>query len=86
MVATSMQDLPARDDADLVAQIAAGDFGEPVAELHRRYGGLLYRFGMHQLGDSGLAEELVQECFIRLWRTANRFDGKRGTVATYLFV
>jgi RNA polymerase sigma-70 factor (ECF subfamily) len=75
-----------RDDADLVAQIAAGDIGEPVSELYRRYGDRLYRFGVQLLGDTGLAEELVQECFVRLWRTAGRFDISRGPVAAYLFV
>ena len=81
-----VDDRLARDDADLVAQIAAGDFGEPVAELYRRYGGRLYRLGLQLLGNSGLAEELVQECFVRLWRTAGRFDISRGTVAAYVFV
>jgi RNA polymerase sigma-70 factor, ECF subfamily len=87
MVATpGVEGQPERDDADLLAQIAAGDLGEPVAELYRRYGARLYRFGVHLLGDSGLAEELVQESFVRLWRTAGRFDVSRGTVAAYLFV
>jgi RNA polymerase sigma-70 factor, ECF subfamily len=84
--AVGVEDRLARDDADLVAQIAKGDIGEPVAELYRRYGGRLYRFGVQLLGDTGLAEELVQECFIRLWRTAGRFDLSRGPVAAYLFV
>jgi len=79
-------DLPGRDDADLVAQIAAGNIDGPVAELYRRYGARLYRFGVQLLGDSGLADELVQETFVRLWRTAGRFDISRGTVAGYLFV
>ena len=81
-----VEDRLACDDADLVAQIAAGDIGEPVEELYRRYGDRLYRFGLHLLGDNGLADELVQECFVRLWRTAGRFDINRGTVAAYLFV
>jgi RNA polymerase sigma-70 factor (ECF subfamily) len=79
-------DRRALDDAELVAQIAAGDIGDPVAELYRRHGDRLYRFGVQLLGDAGLAEELVQECFVRLWRTAGRFDQGRGTVAAYLFV
>jgi RNA polymerase sigma-70 factor, ECF subfamily len=80
------KDRSVREDADLVAQIATGDRGEPVAELYHRYGGRLYRLGLQLLGDTGLAEELVQECFVRLWRTAGRFDLSRGTVAAYLFV
>ena len=75
-----------REDSDLVAQVAAGDIGAPMAELYRRYSGRIYRFGLNLLGDAGLADELVQECFVRLWRTAGRFDLSRGTVAAYMFV
>ena len=66
--------------------MAAGDVGAPVAELYRRYGRRLYRFGMQVLGNQGLAEEMVQESFVRLWRTAGRFDAVRGSVGAYLFV
>jgi len=81
-----VDDRRSREEAELVAQVAAGDIGAPVAELYRRYSGRLYRFGMQALGNSGLAEEMVQECFVRLWRTAGRFDADRGSVAAYLFV
>jgi RNA polymerase sigma-70 factor, ECF subfamily len=84
--AVGIGDRLVREDADLVAEIAAGDIGEPVAELYRRYGDRLYRFGFQLLRDTGLAEELVQECFVRVWRTAGRFDLSRGPVAAYLFV
>lgn len=76
----------AREEAYLVSQIAAGDVGDPVEELYHRYAGRLYRTGIQLLSDAGLAEELVQECFVRLWRTAGRFDLTRGTVGAYLFV
>jgi RNA polymerase sigma-70 factor, ECF subfamily len=81
-----VDDRLAREEADLVAQVAAGDIGAPVAELYRRYADRLYRFGLRALGNPGLAEEMVQECFVRLWRTAGRFDAERGSVAAYLFV
>lgn len=40
---------------------------------------------MRLLGNRGLAEELVQETFIRLWRSAPRFDVERGSLATFVF-
>ena len=75
-----------RCEAGLVAQIAAGNVEGPVAELYRRYGRRLYRFGMRALRNEGLAEEMVQECFVRLWRTAGQYDPRRARVGTYLFV
>ena len=83
---TDAEDRSAAEEAGLVAQIAAGEVEGPVAELYRRYGRRLYRFGMQALGNDGLAEEMVQECFVRLWRTAGRYDPERASVGTYLFV
>ncbi len=57
-----------------------------MRELYRRYAKNLYRFGLHMLGDGGLAEEMVQESFQRLWRSAGRFDARRGSVGAFLFV
>ena len=75
------------EEADLVARVGAGgDVGPPVAELYRRYGKRLFRFGVLALSDNGLAEEMVQETFVRLWRTASRFDASKSSVGTYLFV
>ncbi|MGH9283394.1 MAG: RNA polymerase sigma factor [Acidimicrobiales bacterium] len=76
----------AKDDAALLAAVAAGDRGAPLEELFRRYAGRLYALGTNLLGDAGLAEELVQESFVRLWRQAPRFDPARGTVAAFVFV
>ena len=86
MSVTEAAERLAAEEADLVARIAAGDVGSPVAELYRRYGKRLYRFGVHNLGNEGLAEEMVQETFVRLWRTASKFDAGKASVGTYLYV
>jgi RNA polymerase sigma-70 factor, ECF subfamily len=83
---TDAENQVAAHEAQLVAEIAAGNIEEPVRELYRRYGKRLYRFGMQVLGNPGLAEEMVQEAFVRLWRTAGRFDARRGSVGAYLTV
>ena len=75
----------AEDEAALLARVAAGDRGAPLEELYTRYEGRLYGLGLRLLGDQGLAEELVQETFVRLWQQARRFDPARGAVSTFLF-
>jgi RNA polymerase sigma-70 factor, ECF subfamily len=78
--------LVAVEDAVLLRRVAAGDNNAALEELYRRYERRVYVFGLRLLCDRGLADELVQETFLRLWRTADRFDACRGNVAAYLFM
>jgi RNA polymerase sigma-70 factor, ECF subfamily len=75
----------AADEAALLARVAGGDRGGPLEELYSRYESRLYGLGLRLLGDQGLAEEMVQETFVRLWQQARRFDPARGAVSTFLF-
>jgi RNA polymerase sigma-70 factor, ECF subfamily len=72
-------------DADLLAEVAAGDQGDALRELYRRYAQRVYGLGVQLLSERGLAEELVQETFVRLWRNAGRYDPHRGSAATFIF-
>lgn len=74
-----------REEAELLALVAGGDTGPPLRSLYGRYEGRLYGFGVRMLRDRGLAEELVQETFVRLWQSARRFDPERGSVRALLF-
>src|SRR4051812_8193619 len=49
------------------------------------HGPELYRFALRSLGDAGLAEEAVQDTFVRAWRAADRYDPSRGSLRTWLF-
>jgi RNA polymerase sigma-70 factor, ECF subfamily len=56
-----------------------------VREAYAAHSGELYGFAMRSLGDSGLAEEAVQETFVRAWRAGERFDPEIGSLRTWLF-
>jgi len=71
-------------EADLLLAVGRGDRDRALPDLYRRYERRLFGLGIRLLGDAGLAEELVQETFLRVWRTANRFDPARGTAAAFI--
>ena len=52
--------------------------------LYRRFGRPCYSLARRICADEGLAEEVVQEVFLTLWRDPGRFDAARGSFATWL--
>ena len=84
-VESDRTELDTAGDADLLAAVANGDRGDPLRELYRRYTSRVYGLGVQLLSERGLAEELVQETFVRVWRNAGRFDPARGSPATFIF-
>jgi RNA polymerase sigma factor (sigma-70 family) len=70
-------------DGQLVELVAEKDAGALEA-LYDRYGRAAYSLARRILTDETLAQDVVQEVFLSLWRDARRFDAGRGTVATYL--
>ena len=56
-----------------------------VREAYAAHSGELYGFAVRSLGDAGLAEEAVQETFLRAWRAGERFDPQIGSLRTWLF-
>jgi RNA polymerase sigma-70 factor, ECF subfamily len=73
-------DLP---DSELARELANQETSA-LAGLYDRYGGLAYSVALRVLGDSGLAEDTVQECFLKLWNSAASFDAQRGSLRTWL--
>ena len=70
-------------DGQLVELVAQRDAGALEA-LYERYGRAAYSLARRILTEETLAQDVVQEVFLSLWRDAGRFDAARGTVATYL--
>ena len=56
-----------------------------VREAYAAHSGELYGFAVRSLGDAGLAEEAVQETFLRAWKAGERFDPEIGSLRTWLF-
>lgn len=71
-------------DADLARRTAGGD-RDAFADLFARYRGAVYRYARQMSGCASLADDVVQDVFVALLGTIQRFDPSRGTLSTYLY-
>jgi RNA polymerase sigma-70 factor (ECF subfamily) len=69
----------------LVTAIRSGD-ESAMATLYDRYSSLVYSVALRVLGDTGVAEDVLQEVFMQLWRNPGLFDSSRGNLAPWLAV
>ena len=76
-------DLSTVSDAVLVVSISRYR-QEALAEAYRRHAGAVFALSRRLLIDASLAEEIVQEVFLRLWNNPEKFDHERGSLRSYL--
>ncbi len=55
-----------------------------LAELYDRYSALLYTLALRIVGDRALAQEVIQDAFLRSWHEADQYDPARGRVNAWL--
>ena len=72
-------------DAALMARIASDRDRSAFAAIFDSYGPRLKSYLMRQGADEALAEELVQEVMLSVWRRADGFDPRLASVSTWLF-
>ncbi|CAN5867228.1 sigma-70 family RNA polymerase sigma factor [soil metagenome] len=74
-----------RGELALMQGVAAGD-PAAIERLYDRFGSLVYRMAYQILPSRADAEDAVQEVFIRLWRTADRYDPTRAALVTWVML
>jgi RNA polymerase sigma-70 factor, ECF subfamily len=72
-------------DATAISAIRSGD-QSAMAALYDRYSSIVYSVALRVLGDTGAAEDVLQEVFIQLWRNPGLFDSSRGSLGAWLAV
>lgn len=72
-------------DLDLMRRVGENE-PEAVAQLYDRFASLVYRLAFQAMPTRADAEDAVQEIFVRLWRTADRYDPKRAALVTWVML
>ena len=70
-------------DRDLAERLKRRE-PQAMADLYDRYGRLAYSLIFRIVRDTGIAEDLVQETFLRVWNRAQGFDSERGALGAWL--
>lgn len=70
-------------DEDLISLVAGSD---PAAfsALYDRHGGAAYSLAYRMMGERTAAEDLVQDVFMKVWRSASGYRVERGSVRTWI--
>src|SRR5215217_7864133 len=72
-------------DEQLMDRVGGPEVEVALATLYDRYSRTVFGIGLKLLGDRSLAEELVQEVFLKVWRSSHTFDPSRGNFSTWLY-
>lgn len=72
-------------DEELARDVAAGDRAAFLT-LYDRFASRVYGLSLRMLRDTGAAEEVSQETFLKVWRRAGQFDAAKGTLLSWLLV
>jgi RNA polymerase sigma factor (sigma-70 family) len=72
-----------QSEAELMRQVAAGEIGG-LETLYDRYHTMAYALALRITTETGLAEDVVQDSFLGVWRNAGRYAEEKGSVRGWL--
>ena len=77
------RDLAHLSDEALLSLVASSD-DAALGELYDRFGGVAYGLALRIVRDQALAQDAVQEAFLAVWRSADRFLAERAKASTWI--
>src|SRR5437763_453904 len=72
-------------DADLIRAFVRRE-ESAAEELYARFAPRVFGLGMVILGNPAQSEDLVQDTFVKVWRKADTFDSRRGSLDTWVLL
>jgi len=72
-----------KDDSELARRLKNRD-PHAMSDLYDRYGRIAYSLIFRVVRDTGVAEDLVQETFLRVWNRVQSFDQERGALGPWI--
>lgn len=83
MSKTRVKQLPSLADEDLISLVEAGDH-DALAGLYDRHCRAAYSLARRMMRQNQAAEDVVQESFLKVWRSAGNYRPERGSARTWI--
>ncbi len=74
---------PSGSDARLARRLKQRD-ERALEEIYARYGGTTLRYLAHLTGDHAIAEDVLQQVFVEVWRRGESYDPERAGLLTWI--
>ena len=73
-----------QSQTELILELQSGD-ENAFAILYDSYSAVLFGIICRIVDDKREAENLLQDCFVKVWQNISRYDPEKGRLATWLF-
>src|SRR3954451_557391 len=83
MESTDQRDLRGLADEDLMHLVTSAD-PRAFEVVYERHAGAAFSLAYRMVGARNVAEDVVQEAFLNLWRSGARYERTRGSVRTWI--
>jgi RNA polymerase sigma-70 factor, ECF subfamily len=70
-------------DEDLISMVEAAD-ADAFATLYDRHSRAAFSLAYRMMGERQAAEDLAQDAFLKVWRSASSYRAERGSVRTWI--
>lgn len=67
----------------LIQRLQSGD-QSVISTLYDKYGATLYGIVLRIVEQEDLAQDVLQESFVKIWKNAGRYDATQGTLFTWM--
>ena len=71
------------EEASLIRRLRERD-ADALAEMYDRYSRIVFSVVLRIVRDRAVAEDVVQECFLRVWNRISSFDSEKGALGPWI--
>jgi RNA polymerase sigma-70 factor (ECF subfamily) len=83
--ASHSNDCKENDDTRIIQEVLSGNI-DAFAAFVEKYEIMVYNLAFYKLGNHEDAQDLTQECFFRIYKTLEKYNGRKAAFSTWIYI